>query len=100
MTTFLPYFVVIMLLVVGLGFFNEKVTRLTDEIALMFFAIILGAILLCVSVLIKNQDVQTILHDIQLFDLEDYLMDCVLCFMLFAGSCHMNCHSFVHYLGH
>ncbi len=29
MTTFLPYFVVIMLLVVGLGFFNEKITGLT-----------------------------------------------------------------------
>ena len=94
MTTFLPYFVVIMLLVVGLGFFNEKVTKLTDEIALMLFAIILGAILLCVSVLIKNQDVQTILHDIQLFDLEDYLMDCVLFFMLFAGSCHMKLKDF------
>lgn len=94
MTTFLPYFVVIMLLVVGLGFFNEKVTKLTDEIALMLFAIILGAVLLLVSIIIRNEDVQLVLHDIQLFDLEDYLMDCVLCFMLFAGSCHMKLKDF------
>ena len=31
MTTFLPYFVVIMLLVVGLGFFNEKITGAHNE---------------------------------------------------------------------
>lgn len=94
MTTFLPYFVVVMLLVVGLGFFNEKVTKLTDEIALMLFAIALGGVLLFISCLISNKDVQLILHDIQLFDLEDYLMDCVLCFMLFAGSCHMKLKDF------
>lgn len=94
MTTFLPYFVVIMLLVVGLGYFNEKVTRLTDEIALMLFAIVIGAILLIAGSIITDQDIQTILRDIQLFDLEDYLMDCVLCFMLFAGSCHMKLKDF------
>ncbi len=45
MTTFLPYFVVIMLLVVGLGFFNEKVTKITDEIALMADASFANALL-------------------------------------------------------
>ena len=94
MTTFLPFFVVIMLLVVGLGYFNEKVTKITEEIALMLYAIIVGAILLLISHFIKNEDIQLILHDIQLFDLEDYLMDCVLCFMLFSGSCHMKIRDF------
>lgn len=94
MTTFLPFFVVIMLLVVGLGYFNERVTKITEEIALMLYAIIIGAVLLLVSQFIKNEDIQLILHDIQLFDLEDYLMDCVLCFMLFAGSCHMKIRDF------
>ena len=77
MTTFLPFFVVIMLLVVGLGYFNERVTKITEEIALMLYAIIIGTVLLLVSHFIKNEDIQLILHDIQLFDLEDYLMDCV-----------------------
>ena len=94
MTTFLPYFVIIMMLVVALGFFNERVTKLTDEIALMLFAIVLGAVLLLVDNIIANQDVQLVLRDVQQFDLEDYLMDCVLCFMLFAGSCHMRLKDF------
>lgn len=88
MTTFLPFFVVIMLLVVGLGYFNERVTKITEEIALMLYAIIIGAVLLLVSYFIRNEDIQLVLHDIQLFNFEGYLMDCVLCFMLFAGSCH------------
>ena len=94
MTSFLPYFVVIMLLVVALGFFNEKVTKLTDEIALMLFAIVIGAVLLLVDNVTSNSDLQSILRDVQGFDLEDYLMDCVLCFMLFAGSCHMRLKDF------
>ena len=66
MTTFLPFFVVIMLLVVGLGYFNEKVTKITEEIALMLYAIIVGAILLLISHFINNEAIQLILHDIQL----------------------------------
>ena len=94
MASFLPDFVAVMLLVVALGFFNEKITKLTDEIALMLFAIVIGAVLLGVSHIIRNPDVQMLLVDIQVFDLEDYLMDCVLCFMLFAGSCHMRLKDF------
>lgn len=94
MASFLPDFVAIMLLVVVLGFFNERVTKLTDEIALMLFAIVIGGVLLGVSHVVRIPDVQTVLTDIQTFDLEDYLMDCVLCFMLFAGSCHMRLRDF------
>ena len=94
MTTFLPFFVVIMLLVVGLGYFNERVTKITEGIALMLYAIIIGAVLLLVSYFIRNEDVQLVLHDIQLFNFEGYLMACVLCFMLFAGSCHMKIRDF------
>lgn len=94
MTSFLTDFVAIMLLVVVLGYFNEKVTKLTDEIALMLFAIVIGAVLFGVGHFIRIPDVQQALVDIQTFDLEDYLMDCVLCFMLFAGSCHMRLRDF------
>lgn len=74
MTTFLPFFVVIMLLVVGLGYFNERITKITEEIALMLYTIIIGAVLLLVSYFIRNEDIQLVLHDIQLFNFEGYLM--------------------------
>ena len=35
-------FVIIIALVCGFGFFNEKVTKLTYEISLMLFSIVVG----------------------------------------------------------
>ena len=35
-----------------------------------------------------------LLYEIRVFDLEDFLMKGVLCFMLFAGSCHMKLRDF------
>ena len=45
MTDFLPYVVAAMLLIVVLGYFNEKKTKLTYEIALMLFSLIWAACL-------------------------------------------------------
>ena len=44
MNEFLPYVVGIMLLIVVLGFFNERKTKITYEIALMLFSIVIGAV--------------------------------------------------------
>lgn len=90
MTGFLPYAVILLGLIILIGFFNEKKTKLTYEIALMLIAAILGGLVCVADLLIKNQTISDILYDIQMFDLEDFLMKGVLCFMLFAGSCHMN----------
>lgn len=91
MDSFLGGFVVLLALVVVFGFLNEKVTKLPHEIALMLFAVALGFILLVSSMAWKGtEDVLQILDGFQLFDMEAFLMEGVLCFMLFAGSCHMR----------
>ena len=90
MNNFLPYVVGIMLLIVVLGFFNERKTKLTYEIALMLFSIGVGAILLVIYLIANDHDTTMLIESITVFDLEDYLMKGVLCFMLFAGSCHMR----------
>lgn len=90
MNDFLPYVVGIMLLIVALGFFNERKTKLTYEIALMLFSIVIGAILLVAYMIMKDHDTSVLLKSVIDFDLEDYLMKGVLCYMLFAGSCHMR----------
>ncbi|MCI8780975.1 MAG: hypothetical protein HFH70_09900 [Lachnospiraceae bacterium] len=51
MNQFLVYTVVLLLLVVIIGYFNEKVTGFTYEISLMLFSIITGES----KVLIKNK---------------------------------------------
>ncbi len=91
MDTFLIDTVILLALVVALGYFNEKVTKFTHEIALMLFTVILGGILLLVSAALKGTGTASqVLEELQFFDLEGFLMEGVLCFMLFAGSCHMR----------
>ena len=87
-------FVIIMAVVVLLSFFNEKVTKLTYEIGLMLFASILGIILVIGTAVFNNTSVGNVLSEIQGFDIHDFLMHGVLCFMLFAGSCHMKLKDF------
>lgn len=91
MDGFLQNVVVVLGLVVLFGFFNEKVTKITNEISYMLFSVVVGAALLLISRMCgTGSSVKAILENIQVFDLEDFLIKGVLCFMLFAGSCHMR----------
>ena len=81
-------------MVVLIGFFNEKVTRLPNEIALMLFATIVGCAITVVWSGMRNVSVKELLNGIQVFNLEKFLLHGVLCFMLFAGSCHLRLNEF------
>ena len=87
-------FVAILAMVCLLGFFNEKVTKLTYEISLMLFSVVIGAILVICAAVFKGTDVGDLLNQIHIVDIEGFLLEGVLCFMLFAGSFHMKLHSF------
>lgn len=90
MNQFLVYVVVLLLLVVIIGYFNEKVTKFTYEISLMLFAIVISMVVLLANSVIRSVPVVEILNNYHKINLEAFLMDGVLCFMLFAGSCHMR----------
>lgn len=93
MLDFLTIVVIILAIIVLLGYFNEKVTKLTYEISLMFFSICIGGILLIVGTCLIGYRgaIVDMIGSVRVFDLNDYLMTKgVLCFMLFAGSCHMR----------
>ncbi|HCS00663.1 MAG TPA: hypothetical protein DIS68_07645, partial [Lachnospiraceae bacterium] len=94
MENFLPLTVLILLLIVLIGFFNEKVTKLTYEISLMLFATVVGVTCTFIVAATRGSSVSALLSDVMLFDIEGFLMEGVLCFMLFAGSCHMRLHDF------
>ena len=98
MDTFLLNTVILLALVVVLGFFNEKVTKFTHEIALMLFTVIVGGMLLVASAVLRGTGTASqVLEELQFFNLEGFLMEGVLCFMLFAGSCHMRLLDFKKY---
>lgn len=94
MEKFLGSVVILLLFVVILGYFNEKVTKLTYEIALMLFSVIIGMVCLAVGAFFHAAWLQKFVSMIARIDLDAFLMDGVLCFMLFAGSCHMRLLSF------
>ena len=90
MSGFLPYAVIVLSMIVFIGFFNEKVTHLTYEIALMLFSLVTGTVITLAAAAGKDIPVLTLLSDVKVFDLEEFLINGVLCFMLFAGACHIR----------
>jgi len=94
MMEILPFIVIVMGLVTGLGFLNEKVFKLTHEIGLMLLSVILGGVLLIIGVNVSGESVFTILTSVHIMDIEDFLLHGFLCFMLFAGCSHMHLRDF------
>ncbi|MBD5135936.1 MAG: hypothetical protein HDT39_08245 [Lachnospiraceae bacterium] len=95
MDNFLMNTVIILALIVVLGYFNEKVTKFTYEISLMLFSVIIGGIILLICNIFKGTEfVSQTLSGLHMFNIESFLMEGVLCFMLFAGSCHMRLYDF------
>ena len=90
-------FAVIMAIVCLLGFFNEKVTKLNYEISLMLFSIVIGGLLLIAAAVFNGSDFGEVLEKAQYVNIEGFLMEGVLCFMLFASSCHMKLSDFRKY---
>ncbi len=94
MAGFLPYALILLLLIVLIGFLNEKTTKLTAEIALLLYSAGAGGIIVILAAAFQGTTVSGILSEISIFNIESFLMEGVLCFMLFAGSCHMKLSDF------
>lgn len=90
MDHFLVIVVGLLLFVVILGYFNEKITKFTYEIALMLFSVIIGFVCVVVGNFLGVEPVRKFVEGIGRINLDAFLMDGFLCFMLFAGSCHME----------
>lgn len=90
MENFLAFLVVVLLLIVAFTLFNEKVTKLPDEIALLVFSLVIGILL---SILV-SADILTpsrrIMRMLSTFRIDRVLLDVVLCFMLFTGASELK----------
>ena len=76
MDGFLTTTVIILAFIVFLGYFNERVTKLTYEISLMLFSVILGGIFLIAGMIFSDSEsIQQLLERLQIFNLESFLMD-------------------------
>ena len=90
MDQFLLLSAIVLGVIMVVGYLNEKVFHLTYEIALLLSSMLVGICMLMAASALQNRSTGEILRKVQLFNLEDLLMKGVLCFMLFAGSCHLK----------
>ncbi len=86
----LLFLVIILAYIVVIGILNEKVFHLQSDIALIFFSLIFSLILLIMRFLLPMNSLVGFIDHLGSFGFEKYLMDGVLCFMLFAGAGKVN----------
>ncbi len=90
----LLFLIIILMFIVVIGILNEKVFRLQSDIATMMFSVAISAVLLVVSRLANIESLDSFVNGLGDFGFEKYLMDGVLCFMLFSGASKVNMHKF------
>ena len=91
----LVVFLFILFLVIIISIVNEKVFKIPNDIALVLFAFVLSVIIKILSETGLVDWSDTVVGNLQSFDFEGFLMDGILCFMLFAGASGVNFNRFV-----
>ncbi|MCR4584525.1 MAG: cation:proton antiporter [Lachnospiraceae bacterium] len=86
----LLFFIIILAYIVCIGILNERVFRLQSDIALIFFSLLLSVVLLIMKYLLPETDIGRHIGSLGDFGFREYLMDGMLCFMLFAGAGKVN----------
>lgn len=82
--------IIILAYIVIIGTVNDKVFHIQSDIALIFFSSLLSVILILVRTFFPEGPVQDWIAKLGSFRFREYLMDGMLCFMLFAGASKVN----------
>ena len=83
---FLAFFTIIILIIVIVSIFNERFIKIPNEISILLFTIILSLILKAIDSFANIGFIDYAITTMKEFNFESYLLDGVLCFMLFAGA--------------
>ncbi|MCR5828791.1 MAG: sodium:proton antiporter [Lachnospiraceae bacterium] len=90
----LLFLIIILALIVVIGILNEKFFHLQSDIALIMFSLVISAALLLISKIVNIEALGAFVEGLGGFGFEKYLMDGVLCFMLFSGAGKVNMNKF------
>lgn len=90
----LLFLIIILIFIVAIGILNEKFFHIQSDIALIMFSLIIAVVLLIVSKVVRAPGLDEFVANLGDFGFEEYLMDGVLCFMLFAGASKVNMRKF------
>lgn len=72
MANFILSVSVIFAIIVIIGYFNERITHLTYEIALLLFSILIGCVITIIYAAMNSITVRDLLDHIQVFNLEKF----------------------------
>lgn len=85
----------ILFLVVVFGVINEKTVKISNDIALVLFSFLLGGMLKLLERAGLTGLEGTVVGNIAEINLQEFLMEGILCFMLFSGASGVNFNRFV-----
>lgn len=88
-------FLFILFLVVLFGIINEKTIKISNDIALVLFSFTVAAVLKILQETGVLDYEGTVIGNIAGLNLQEFLMDGILCFMLFSGASGVNFNRFV-----
>lgn len=86
----LVFLIIILAYIVIIGTLNERIFHMQSDIALIFFSLLLSCVLLIVRILFPDASFSLMIDGLADFKFREYLMDGMLCFMLFAGASKVN----------
>ncbi len=85
------FLIIILAVIVFIGIVNERIFKLQSDIALILFTVVIALLLLLLKAFTPvGPAVAGFIDGLGDFGFEEYLMDGVLCFMLFAGAGKVN----------
>lgn len=85
----------ILFLVVFISILNEKTIKISNDVALVLFSFLIAAVLKVLEATGLMHFDGTIIGSIENMNFQEFLMDGILCFMLFSGASGVNFNRFV-----
>lgn len=85
----------ILFLVVLIGIVNEKTIKISGDIALVLFSFAIAVVVKILGQFDVIPLTSNIIHKLAGVDLQEFLMEGILCFMLFSGASGVNFNRFV-----
>lgn len=83
-------FIVLLLFIVVIGLLNEKIFHLQSDISLLLITLIISILMSGIGKFHLWPAYDNFVQELGDIEFERYLLDCVLCFMLFAGASKVN----------
>lgn len=90
----LLFLIILLAYIVFIGIMNKKIFHLQSDIALILFSLVFSLILVVIRQFMPVDALILFTDRMGKFGFEEYLMDGVLCFMLFAGASKVNMSKF------